>query len=92
MSQTITQNEEYEEIEEEVMSNFDHTIDEKVADKLKEGKYYSQYTGWNFCGYIYWNNDNWICEIWQYNSKIDTKKASTLSEIMDEVSSQYGNE
>lgn len=88
---TITENEEYKQIE-TVMSNSDHTIEEEIAVKLKQGKYYSQYSGWDFCGYVYWDNEMWICEVWQYHSKVDTIKASSLSEIMYEVSSEYGDE
>ena len=72
------------------MSNFDHTIDSGVEKKLKEGKYYAQYSGWDFCGYVWWNKNKWSCEVWVYNSHVDTIHGDALEEIMEKVSEQYG--
>ena len=73
------------------MTNSDHTIEEDVAQELKTGKFYSQYPGWNFCGYVWWNKDKWSCEVWKYNSHITTVHGYTLQEIMDKVSEDYGD-
>lgn len=75
-----------------VMSNSDHTIENDVAEKLKQGKFYSQYAGWNFCGYVWWNNDKWSCEVWTYNSISEIIDGSTLEGIMEKVSDKYGYE
>lgn len=81
----------YVEIE-EVMTNCDHSIDEEVASKLKKGKYWSKYSGWNFCGYVWWDKSIWSCEIWVYHSHVKTVSADTLQEIMGLVSVEFGNE
>ncbi len=74
-----------------VMSNADHSIKSDIADKLKTGKFYAQYAGWNFCGYVFWDKNQWACEIWVYHNHEKTIKAETLSEIMDIVSEEYGS-
>ncbi len=77
-----------------VMTNYDHSIDENVAEKLRKKYIFAQYSGWNFCGYVWWNRilNKWSCEIWQYNSHIGTIHASTLHEIMHHASWRYGSE
>lgn len=39
---------------ETLMTNFDHSINEELGERLKEGKTYAQYSGYNFCGYVWW--------------------------------------
>lgn len=89
---SILENKSFTYLAESVMSNADHTIEEDVAKELKKGSFYAQYAGWNFCGYVWWNENKWSCEIWQYNSHIDTVQGDTLQEIMDKVSEEYGYE
>ena len=89
---SVTMDDSYTSLDETVMSNCDYTIENDVADKLKTGKFYSQYAGWNFCGYVYWNKDKWYCEIWTYHSHVKTVHRNTLDEIMDKVSEEYGND
>jgi len=81
---------EFEGIGESVMSNFDHTIDTEVAEKLKEGKYYSDYPGWNFYGEVWYDSGKWKCEIRRYHVHVETIMADTLEEIMEQNSEKYG--
>jgi len=76
------------------MSNFDHSIDDGLEESLQTNKQVAQYSGWNFCGYVYWDKEEkkFICEVWQNNEWIDTIKANNLEEIMEEVFGQYGDE
>ena len=77
-----------------VISNFDHLIDTVVADEIKGMDIYSQYAGWNFCGYVWWSteHDKWACEVWTYNVYQETILADTLEEIRTEVCEKYGYE
>lgn len=75
-----------------VMTNLDHTIDEKVSEEIKNKNLFAQYSGWNFCGYVWWENDKWYCEVWCYHNHQKTFSGETLQDIMDDVSSEYGNE
>jgi len=88
---SILDNKQFTYLEEIGMSNFDHTIDTDLEKELKVGKFYAQYAGWDFCGYIWWNKNKWSCEVWRYNSHIDTIHGDTLQEIMDDVSLEYGD-
>ena len=87
---SITTNEEYSQLD-IVMSNADNSIKSDIAKKLKTGKYFAQYAGWDFCGYVYWDKDQWACEVWTYHNHDKTIKAETLSDIMDKVSKEYGS-
>lgn len=75
-----------------VMSNFDKKIDRDVENELKNNECFSQYAGWNFCGYVWYKEDKFYCEVWQYNSYIETVVENSLEEIMATVSSDYGEE
>jgi len=76
---------------EDIMSNCNHDINYKIADKIKNKSLYSTYTGWNFCGYVWWQNNKWFCEIWTYNSWNKTFVENTLEDIMTEVCLEYGD-
>ena len=79
-------------LEDDVMSNFDHNIDRNIEKKLRNNpnKYYSNYPGWNFCGYVWFNGKQFINQVWVYNSPVKEIKADTLDEIMNETSSEFG--
>ena len=75
-----------------VMSNFDHSIDRDVEKKIKETREFAQYAGWDFCGYVVWDNNKWQCEVWVYGSPREIITADSLEDIMDKVSKEYGNQ
>ncbi len=85
----LTIPEDYTEYPKEVMTNFDHTIDKKVAKLLKKEKLYAQYSGWDFHGNV-WFNNKWYCMIKCYCVHRETIEADTLEEIMTMVSKKYG--
>ena len=74
----------------EVMSNFDHCIDEEIANKLKETKSYADYPAWDFHGSVWYEDGKYHCQIKRYGSHIDTISNEDLQEIMDEASGEYG--
>ena len=80
-------------IENEVMTNFDHSIDYKVAELLKDGKHYAQYSAWNFCGWVYFNIQKqlFIYEVWRYHLCEEIFEYSTLELIMENVCRGYGD-
>ena len=73
------------------MSNLDRTIDEGLEDELKSnaGKMYAQYAGWNFCGYVWFEDEQFVCQVWTYRVPREEIVAPTLEEIMEEVSCKY---
>ncbi|MFA5714416.1 MAG: hypothetical protein WC998_01575 [Candidatus Paceibacterota bacterium] len=76
----------------EVMSNFDHVIDREIENKLREGKYCSSYTAWNFYGFIWFEDNRFKCQINQYGKHISTLEADTIDEIMNEACTNYGSD
>jgi len=84
--------EHFEDFGETVMSNFDHCIDEKVATEIKGKDLSAQYSGWNFCGYCWWDKQSskWCCEVLTYGSWQTTIVADELKDIMNYVSERWG--
>jgi hypothetical protein len=83
---------ELEEWPETLMTNFDHTIDRVVEAQLRKREHFAQYSGWEFCGYVWLEEgDRWACEVWRYNTPREVVRAETLEAIMDEVSNKYGD-
>lgn len=76
----------------EVMSNQHHTIDQAVAARLAETGCSAMYSGWDFCGDVWWTDPNWSCEVWVWHEYQKTFEAPTLEGIMEAVSAEYGNE
>lgn len=84
--------ENFSEYHETIMSNCDNIINDNVANAIKGKNLCSQYAGWNFCGYVWYQNSQWYCEVWVYKSWVETFNADTLEEIMTDVSDEYGYE
>lgn len=74
----------------EVMSNFDHCINNEVAEQLKAGDCFAGYAAWDFHGDVWYENGIYHCEIWRYHVHIDTISNEDLKEIMNEASDKYG--
>ncbi len=84
--------EDFEMYPDTLMSNFEHSINKEVEKKIKGQKIYAQYTGGDFYGYVWYDNNKWNCEVWRYNFHIETITKDSLEEIMEEVFSEYGSE
>jgi len=77
---------------EEIMSNYDGKVVEETVKAIKGKELFSHYTGWNFCGRVWWENDKWLCEVYRYGSYNQTFINDALEEIMKDVCSEYGSE
>jgi len=75
---------------ETLMSNYDREINETTAAEIKGKEVFSRYAGWDFNGKVWWGNNQWNCEVWQYGNFMATVSAPTLPEIMYTVSETYG--
>ncbi len=73
-----------------LMSNFDHTIDEGLSEKLKSGKFTAEYCAWKFHGMVWFEDSKFHCMIKKYTKHIDTIIENTLEEIMETACSKYG--
>jgi len=81
----------YQECNEDLMSNFDHQIEPNAEELLKSSKIYGGYPGWNFHGDVWFEDNKFYCEIWQWGNHVNTLEAESLREIMDEASEYYGS-
>jgi len=76
----------------EVMSNFDHTVEPGAEQRLREEECFGGYSGWNFHGYVWFDRESqqFACEIWQYNAYRQTILADTLEVLMENCCDEYG--
>lgn len=74
------------------MSNFDHVVDEGLAEALKEneGAIYGAHPATNFFGKVYYSNEKYYEEVWRYHSVVDTLSADTLEDLMTLVNDKHG--
>lgn len=71
------------------MSNVDFSIDDGVEEALRSGQH-CHYAGWNFAGYVWFADDKFKCEVWQYKSPQEVIEAEDLEALMHAVSAEYG--
>jgi len=84
---------EMEQLEDDVMSNFDHVIDEDVANQLRErpNEVLATYPAMNCCTYVWFNGEDFTAQIWTYRTPREETTGS-LQDIMDYVCGEYGHE
>lgn len=75
-----------------VMSNFDCEINQDVAKQLQEDSYFAQYSAWNFCGYVFYFDSKWYCEIWTNNFLSEVIEDDNLEGIMAQAQDKYGSD
>jgi len=82
------------EIDDSVISNFDHEIVQSIAERLKVEEAFSRYPGWNFNGRVWWDRTTgtWKCEVWCYGVPREVVDAPDLQTIHREVCDRYGYE
>lgn len=81
----------YEEIGDTIMSNFDHRIERDIETMIKDKPIAADYSGWSFHGTV-WFDGKWNCEVWCYQSYQTTYSCDDLETLMEEVCEDYGNE
>ena len=74
----------------DVMTNFDGSIEDGAEETLKTGKVWGGYAAWDFYGKV-WFDGRFKCQIMQYHNHVNTIVADSLQEIMDEACSLYGS-
>lgn len=76
----------------ELMSNFDHSVNKNVEREMLTSKKYSSYPAYNFFGKVWYENGLWYCEVWVYGSHRGTVTGDSPEDIMNTLSNQYGQE
>lgn len=76
----------------EVVSNFDGEVNEKLEELMKKKRIVCGYSAWNFHGDIWYSPSikKMHCLIMQYGSPIEVIEAKTVEEIRQLASEKYG--
>lgn len=79
---------------EQLMTNFDHEVDEKVATEMKEAQIVADYPGWNFHATCWWDGarGTWMAAVRCYRRLMATYAAETPKQLMDEISGAFGHD
>jgi hypothetical protein len=90
---TLPITESWEELD-EVASNFDREWSSEIAKdlQLKPNAAFAQYSGWNFCGYVWFDGKEFQCQIWRYGVPVSQIASLTGTELMRLVSQRFGYE
>ena len=78
--------------QDDLMTNFDNSIDRDVRALVDAGTHYGAYTARDFMGYIWKTPEGYTAEIWCFHVHVDTIVASTLEELKAEASATYGGQ
>jgi len=76
------------------ISNFDHSIEKGCEEALREGegKVYCQHAAYNFCGYVWFENDKFYERVMRYKATVAVFVNDSLKELMHEVNERFGSE
>lgn len=76
------------------MSNFDGSIDEGLSEALQAepDEVFGRHAGWNFNGKVWFQDGKFHEEVWVFGSLQQVISADTLSDLMEEVCAEYGND
>lgn len=72
------------------MTNFDHTIDEGMADDLKAGDFFGQHSAWNFYAEVFWKDGKFRSDVLSYGAIVGNHEADTLEDLMKIHNDAYG--
>ena len=82
----------WEHTDENLMSNFDHEVNQETAQVLKGGPFAAPYTAWNFYAMCWFADEQFHAEVSQYHAHMDTLSADTPEELMEKCSDRFGED
>lgn len=74
----------------DVMSNYDHEIEEGAEEKLRSGKFYGDYVAWDFHARVWFDGKNFKAMVKRYRVHVGTVTSPTLNAIMELASNEWG--
>jgi len=75
-----------------LMSNFDGEVDQKIAARMKVEHVTANYPGWNFNAQCWFEGGKFKAAVRCYSAHVATYAADTPEELRDEISAEYGSE
>jgi hypothetical protein len=73
-----------------LMTNYDHSVNHEVADKLRSGQYRAEFTGWNFHAACWYHADRFWAEVSVFGQHRATFDAETPEQLMAAVNERFG--
>jgi hypothetical protein len=73
-----------------LMSNFDHEINQEVAQQLRDGEFMAKYSGWNFNADCWFADEQFYAAVYVYHTHRATFHAKTPQALMMLVSNAFG--
>lgn len=73
-------------------SNYDGVIDEEIAERLRAGFNYAEYPAYGWHGQVWYEGDQFHCEVWRRHVHIDTVSADTAEQLKQDVCDEYGSD
>jgi hypothetical protein len=75
-----------------LMSNFDHEVNEAVAERMKSEHVLAEYTGYHFHAVCWYLGEQYHAEVSVYGIPRATISADTPQEVMREVCEAFGSD
>jgi hypothetical protein len=77
----------------EICSNFDHSMNYEVIEKLKKEKgSMATYPSWDFYSYVAYIDGEFVADVWCYGSCVSTLKEKSFEELKDSICDKFGNQ
>lgn len=94
LEETIDFPQDWPHLDDNLMSNCDHAIDERIAAELKKVKAVAGYPGWNFHATCWWDGARgmYMAAVRRYHILQATFAAESPKDLMNDVSSEFGYE
>jgi len=75
----------------DAFTNFDHSIEDGIEDKLKTSKSSYCHSAYDYYGIVWFSDGQFHEEVWQYNIHMETISSSSLSELITKVTDKWGD-
>ena len=75
-----------------VYSNFDHSFECDEEYVKSHSNLFFQHSAWNFCGYIWYEDEKFHEEVWVHNIHRETIEDENLEDLIEHVNDEYGYE
>lgn len=75
-----------------LMSNRDHEVNQDVAQQLRNNQVLAEYSGWNFHATCWFADEQFHAEVCVHHVHRATVSAPTPEELMELVSSDFGQD
>lgn len=77
-------------LDDELMSNFDHEVNQQMAQRLRHDQVTARYPAWNFFAHCWFADDQFHAAVLVYHEHVGSFSADTPEELMKAVSDAYG--